>query len=242
MEPTARTPRAPLTPLTDSQRQVLRARRWAALAGATAFVAVAVGLAAGGGVKLLNPAFASRGEWIVWGALGLLWLWWLWPSLPRLRRIQRDWRAGLAASVSGRIHSDFGLGFGLIQTAKYTIRLGPLRFAVDAATFRQLHSGDTYRVTYAPHSQTLLEAAPLADLPAPADHPAPPPTSSLEPLTPMELDLLRLIAAGRSNKEIAVARSLSVNTVKVYNSTLFAKLGVSRRTEAVARARELNLL
>ncbi len=230
----------PPTPLTAAQRQHLRGQRWGAVAGTAAFVAVALGLLGAGVLKLLNPAFAGRGQWLLWGPVALLWLWWLAPSLLRLRNIQRDLRAGQAASVTGRLHSDFSLGIGLIKTVKYTVSLGPHRFAVDPATHRQLHSGAWYTLVYAPHSRTLLSFT-LMDGPA-AGHPAALPLPGPEQLTPVELDLLRLIAAGRSNKEIAAALSLSVNTVKVYNSTLYAKLAVSRRTEAVARARELNLL
>jgi ATP/maltotriose-dependent transcriptional regulator MalT len=50
------------------------------------------------------------------------------------------------------------------------------------------------------------------------------------------------VAAGHSNKEIAARLALSPNTVKMYNSVIYEKLGVRRRTEAVARARALGLL
>ncbi len=54
----------------------------------------------------------------------------------------------------------------------------------------------------------------------------------VESLTARELDELRHIAAGRSNKEIAKALYLSEVTIKGYTSTLFGKLGVSDRTQA----------
>jgi DNA-binding NarL/FixJ family response regulator len=57
-----------------------------------------------------------------------------------------------------------------------------------------------------------------------------------------EHEVLRLLAAGRSNKEIASALKLSPNTVKSHVARLFEKLEASRRTEAVARARELGLI
>jgi LuxR family maltose regulon positive regulatory protein len=63
-----------------------------------------------------------------------------------------------------------------------------------------------------------------------------------ELLTERELEVLRLIADGRSNREIAELLSLALNTVKSYNRNIFGKLLVERRTEAVARARELGLL
>jgi LuxR family maltose regulon positive regulatory protein len=63
-----------------------------------------------------------------------------------------------------------------------------------------------------------------------------------EPLDEQELQILRLMAAGCTNREIADELYLSVNTIKVYASRLYAKLGVHRRGEAVARTQELGLL
>ncbi len=63
-----------------------------------------------------------------------------------------------------------------------------------------------------------------------------------EPLSERELEILRLIAQGCSNREISERLFLAVDTVKGHNSSTYAKLGVYRRTEAVARARELGLL
>jgi NarL family two-component system response regulator LiaR len=54
--------------------------------------------------------------------------------------------------------------------------------------------------------------------------------------------VLELLAAGRSNKEIANALGVSPNTVKTHVGRLFGKLEVSRRTEAILRARELGML
>jgi DNA-binding NarL/FixJ family response regulator len=60
-------------------------------------------------------------------------------------------------------------------------------------------------------------------------------------LTGQEMKVLSLLAAGQSNKEIARALGLSPNTVKTHLANLFAKLSVSRRTQAVGRARDLGL-
>ncbi|WP_129677063.1 LuxR C-terminal-related transcriptional regulator [Candidatus Chloroploca sp. Khr17] len=64
----------------------------------------------------------------------------------------------------------------------------------------------------------------------------------IEPLTERELEVLRLIAQGCSNREIGERLYLALDTVKGHNRRIFAKLQVQRRTEAVARARELGLL
>lgn len=57
-----------------------------------------------------------------------------------------------------------------------------------------------------------------------------------------ELELLHLLAQGCSNKEIARRASISTNTVKTHLSNLYGKLEVSRRTQAVRKARELRIL
>ncbi|HWI64068.1 MAG TPA: LuxR C-terminal-related transcriptional regulator, partial [Symbiobacteriaceae bacterium] len=61
-------------------------------------------------------------------------------------------------------------------------------------------------------------------------------------LSEREQEILGLIAAGRSNSEIAEALVVTVGTVKTHVHNLLQKLGAERRTEAIARARELGLL
>lgn len=64
----------------------------------------------------------------------------------------------------------------------------------------------------------------------------------IEPLTHREVEVLQLIAQGLSNQEICARLFLALDTVKGHNRKIFEKLRVQRRTEAVARARELGLL
>jgi LuxR family transcriptional regulator, maltose regulon positive regulatory protein len=71
---------------------------------------------------------------------------------------------------------------------------------------------------------------------------ATPAQPSDELLSQRELEVLRLIAQGLSNQEICRRLFLALSTVKGHNRTIFGKLQVQRRTEAVARARELGLL
>ena len=61
-------------------------------------------------------------------------------------------------------------------------------------------------------------------------------------LSPRELDVLRLVAAGRSNPEIAAALFIGDATVKTHLQKVFGKLEVADRTRAVTRAMELGLL
>jgi LuxR family maltose regulon positive regulatory protein len=64
----------------------------------------------------------------------------------------------------------------------------------------------------------------------------------IEPLSERELEVLRLVASGKSNREIAGELVLATGTVKKHLSNIFGKLNVQNRTESVARARELHLL
>jgi LuxR family maltose regulon positive regulatory protein len=69
-----------------------------------------------------------------------------------------------------------------------------------------------------------------------------PKSEMLEPLSQRELDVLRLIAEGLSNQDICERLFLALDTVKGHNRRIFNKLQVQRRTEAIARARELGLI
>lgn len=87
------------------------------------------------------------------------------------------------------------------------------------------------------YSQRLLAAFAAEPTPAPAEKRPQP-----SPLSRRELELLALIAAGKSNKEIASQLYISIGTVKRHTVNIFTKLDVRNRTEAVARAREMGLL
>jgi LuxR family maltose regulon positive regulatory protein len=90
----------------------------------------------------------------------------------------------------------------------------------------------------------------LAAFAAPSvrEQPGPPEARSavaqplIEPLSQRELEILQLIAQGLSNREIGERLFLALDTVKGYNRRIYDKLQVQRRTEALARARELGLL
>ncbi len=64
----------------------------------------------------------------------------------------------------------------------------------------------------------------------------------LEPLSGRELEVLQLVAAGKSNRRIASELFVSVGTVKTHLNNVYRKLDARSRTQAVARARELNLI
>lgn len=69
-----------------------------------------------------------------------------------------------------------------------------------------------------------------------------PPQPLVDPLSERELEILTLIAAGLKNKEIAGRLVISLNTVLYHNKNIYGKLGVRKRTQAVAKAQELGLI
>lgn len=64
----------------------------------------------------------------------------------------------------------------------------------------------------------------------------------IDPLSEREIEVLQLIAEGFTNREIADRLYLSLHTIKVHVRNIYSKLSVSSRTQAVARARELEIL
>jgi len=102
------------------------------------------------------------------------------------------------------------------------------------------HAGAGPLREYAIHllSQFDAEQQPITA----AQEKASPAGNLVEPLSQRELDVLRLVAQGLSNHEISERLFMALDTVKGHNRSIFDKLQVQRRTEAVARARELGLL
>lgn len=78
--------------------------------------------------------------------------------------------------------------------------------------------------------------------PAPAPPAGNPAARDALGISPREMEVLRALAAGHSNKEIARELGVSPNTIKTHVARLFAKLDARRRTDALARARALGLL
>ena len=93
---------------------------------------------------------------------------------------------------------------------------------------------------YVPHLLAMLTKKPAT----PAPEPSPALTAPLlvEPLTERQLEILKLIAGGYSNEEIAGELFLGVSTVKWHLLNIFSKLQVKNRTQAVAHARQLSVI
>lgn len=112
---------------------------------------------------------------------------------------------------------------------------GPVRLFLDlgAPLAELLHKAERRRVL-SPYG-AKLRAASMRVIPRSTGR-------LVETLSERELEILRLAAAGLTNRETGDRLYISAETVKTHLGNVYAKLGVHRRTEAVARARELGLL
>ncbi len=108
----------------------------------------------------------------------------------------------------------------------------PMRQLVVGAAARGMMPGYTTRL----RDGFAAEPSRASAAPLPAAQPL------IEPLSERELEVLQLIAEGLSNHEIGERLYVALDTVKGHNRRIFDKLGVQRRTEAVARGRELGLI
>ncbi|MFJ8669283.1 AAA family ATPase [Streptomyces sp. NPDC093600] len=112
-----------------------------------------------------------------------------------------------------------------------------------AALLREAHATAVHLGAHPLREDVELLAA-RARLPLTAPESAPPPRHGDDAfgLTPREQDVLRLVAAGRTNRQIAEELFISPKTASVHVSNILAKLGVSGRGEAAAMAHRLHLL
>lgn len=90
--------------------------------------------------------------------------------------------------------------------------------------------------------QHLINAFPAAASDAPISNLQPPPTNLVDPLTNRELDVLRLIATGLTNQEIADQLVIAHGTVRQHINRIYSKIDVKNRAQAIFAAQELRLL
>jgi DNA-binding CsgD family transcriptional regulator len=193
-------------------------------------------------IKSTRPDFAGHGELIFAVPVMLIWLWLLRESPVRWRQTYQDIQADAVARVEGQVQCETVGNIGLVQIPHFMVHIAEFRFSVDRQIYFQFKNREHYRVFYAPQSRILLGGVQTRSISQKTRNRENKTKELIEHLTPQEQELLHQIALGHSNKEIAFNLSLSPNTIKMYTSKLYRKLGVRRRTEAVARARELKLL
>lgn len=153
-------------------------------------------------------------------------------------------RAGVqieALALQALAHGRRGEPASALTALEHALRLaepeGYLRLFVDLGLpmLRLLQTARS-REVMPDYVTRLLAAGGPGLLPAPAEQALP------EPLSPREQEVLKLIAAGLTNREIAEQLVVSPETIKKHTGSIYGKLGVSNRTEAAARARALDLL
>ena len=123
---------------------------------------------------------------------------------------------------------------------------GYVRLFVDEGEPMAALLGEAAKRGIMPTYVQRLQAALAGDneetaVPQPTIRPIPA-QSPIDPLSKRELEILTLIAAGLKNKEIAAQLVISLNTVLYHIKNIYSKLGVNKRTLAVTKARELNLI
>lgn len=110
----------------------------------------------------------------------------------------------------------------------------------------QLHAPRSYleRITSLMHQEAARPRPPSARVKSVSANLglSGPPFSELTTLTRAELDVLQLLADGKSNQEIAAERVIALNTVKKHVSNILSKLGATNRTQAVILARKMGLI
>jgi DNA-binding CsgD family transcriptional regulator len=115
---------------------------------------------------------------------------------------------------------------------------------LDYQRLARMHSGDIYLFLVAAAFLVLgiVLGVRVFAAPAATAFDGNPKAQAALGLSERELEVLRELAAGHSNKEIAAHLHVSPNTVKTHVARLFEKLDAKRRTEAVRRARELGIV
>jgi non-specific serine/threonine protein kinase len=147
-------------------------------------------------------------------------------------RAARLW--GAAEALREAIGAQASRPLGRAQDAIGTTQraLGDAAFAAAWAAGRSLTLGDVM-------TEALQTAADMTDDGA---RPTPPTSADRYGLTPREIEVLRLIAAGQSNPAIAEALFISTRTAQTHVQNIFTKLGVNSRAEAVRLAVEHRLV
>lgn len=115
---------------------------------------------------------------------------------------------------------------------------------LDYERLARVHSGEIYLFLVAAGFLALgiVIGARVIRAPEPAPFDGNPKALAALGISARELAVLKEIAAGRSNKEIAARLDVSPNTVKTHVARLFEKLGARRRTDAINKARELGIV
>ena len=147
-------------------------------------------------------------------------------------------RSEEAAAMLGAVHAAM-IATGVVRPLQI-YHIDPIRADLRARLGRDVFDTSVRRGSSIPLDQAVADLAGLV-LKGHGDRPEPR-TTDHHTLTPRELDVLRLLAQGKSDREIADTLFIGTRTVETHVSNLIAKLGVHNRTEATARAMQTGLI
>lgn len=165
---------------------------------------------------------------------------WLAFTVPQLM-----WQAAPAAAIIEWQVGDPTRAVELLALSQTSTNVPPVAWIEAAPLFHRMRSElaatlgpDAYALAWERGTHLDIDATYTRLL---GNHDPTPLTPSTD-LTSREIEILGLIAAGHSNREIAETLVLSLGTVKWYVNQVYSKMGVASRTQAIARGRELGLL
>jgi DNA-binding CsgD family transcriptional regulator len=138
-----------------------------------------------------------------------------------------------------RAPARYGVCYGAL------LALGTLALQwLDYQRFARAHAADIYifLIAFAFLALGIFIGSRVLNPRKPATFDGNPKAQAALGISARELTVLQALAAGRSNKEIAIELDLSPNTIKTHVAKLFEKLDAKRRTDAINRARELGIV
>ncbi|MHA6287243.1 helix-turn-helix transcriptional regulator [Maricaulis sp. CAU 1757] len=220
----------------EEQRELRNWRRRQALGVVSLFGLAVPATAILAGLAITQPDTFLTSPAVLLLPVALLWVWLLHRSPRRWWQAHQDKKSGKVEEWRGPIDLVERWGIGLFPVRRCYLRLDGELFPISRFWVDQVVPGLDYTVRFAPESHAVLSlqrhgrsGGPIAV------------SRSSHDLTRREKELLRYIAEGLTDKEIARVLRLSPSTVRTYNSELYSKLGIERRTQAVPIAHELGL-
>ncbi|MEA1942728.1 MAG: response regulator transcription factor [Pseudomonadota bacterium] len=222
--------------IAPGERRVLRAWRFRQALAACVLVLAVVPLTVLAAIAFaVSPDRFLSSPAVLVLPVTVFWIWLLGRAPARWLKAGADLRSEEVARVTGEAVPVVRRGIGLLAPLRHELRVGGDRFRIAPEQAEQIVPGRAVTVRYAPRSRAVLsiERQSRTEHRDGADEDY--------GLTRRERDLLRLIGRGLTDKEIARELNLSPSTVRTYNSDLYAKLGISRRTQAVPIAEKLGL-
>jgi len=211
--------------MTPQERVRLAAFRNAKLGASLVLLLALLTLGGLAVLAVVNPSLVFQSPLMAFAAPALIAIVWLRHAPHQWRAAGKDIQQGAVETITGPVILRQRRRPGLFAGTEDILLAGDRRFSIEPAIADELVPGREASVRFAPLSGAFLSWGEQDALPA---HPGSP-----ADLTRRERELLALIAEGLTDKEIARRLNLSPSTVRTYNSALYARLGVTSRTQAI---------